>query len=99
MGELFSKVEAFAPGSPMRETLESTLELVDVWKAPPLPVVCVAATGVPTWLSTMDGPGKAHASSCTSDSCDEKTHASKDSPCLASSAVSAGQAESCSCSG
>ena len=48
LGELFSKVEAFAPGSPMRETLESTLELVDVWKAPPLPVVCVAATGVPT---------------------------------------------------
>ena len=45
---LFAKVEAMAPTQGMVEAYSKVLKLVDVWKAPPIPVVCIVGTGTPT---------------------------------------------------
>ena len=47
---LFGKMEAYrgVSASGMRNAYESALRVVDVWRPPPLPVVCVIGSGKPT---------------------------------------------------
>ena len=47
---LFSKIEAHAPTNAqrMRSMYDASLRLVDIWKPPPVPVVCVIGSGQPT---------------------------------------------------
>ena len=47
---LFSKIEAHAPHNAqrMRSMYDASLRLVDIWKPPPVPVVCVIGSGQPT---------------------------------------------------
>ena len=44
---LFSKVEAHHPASAggVRAKFEASLGMVDIWKAPPVPVVCIIGSG------------------------------------------------------
>ena len=50
MSRLFGKIEAYDPhaSAGMRARYEQVHRLVDVWKAPPIPVVCVIGSGKPT---------------------------------------------------
>ena len=52
---LFSKVEAHVPqtAARMRAMYDRSLRLVDVWTAPPVPVVCVIGSGKPTMVGYL----------------------------------------------
>lgn len=47
---LFRKIETYAPhvATGMEAMYEKSLKLVDIWSAPPIPVVCVIGSGKPT---------------------------------------------------